>query len=56
MEKKKIISKKLSQMAILFEVMDDLANTGDCVAHEISCATTLLKGLMTDIAALVDES
>lgn len=56
MDKKKIISKKLGQMAILFEVIGDLAKTGDSVSYEISCATTLLKGLNTDIAALVDES
>ncbi|MGY5706827.1 hypothetical protein ACXHRA_23380 [Vibrio antiquarius] len=50
-----IISKKLNQMAALLEVMEDLTNTGDCVVHEMSCATALLKGLRTDVAALVDN-
>ncbi|CAH0531107.1 hypothetical protein [Vibrio hippocampi] len=56
MERKKtIISKKLNQMAALLEVMEDLTNTGDCVVHEMSCATALLKGLRIDVAALVEN-
>lgn len=56
MERKKtIISKKLNQMAVLLEVMEDLTNTGDSVVHEMSCATALLKGLRIDVAALVEN-
>ncbi len=56
MERRKtIISKKLNQMATLLQVMEDLTNTSDCVVHEMSCATALLKGLRTDVAALVEN-
>ncbi|EJV5951110.1 hypothetical protein ACXITX_22595 [Vibrio parahaemolyticus] len=54
-KKKTIISTKLNQMATLLQIVEDLNKTSDCVDHEIYCATTLLKGLRTDVAEIVES-
>lgn len=53
--KKTVVKKKMDQIMSLLELMDDLARTGDCVVHEMYCATVLLKGVHSDLSALIEK-
>ncbi|ELJ8564024.1 hypothetical protein DDM60_002711 [Vibrio cholerae] len=53
--KKTVVKKKMDQMMSLLELMDDLARSGDCVVHEMQCATVLLKGLHSEVAAHIEK-
>ena len=53
-KKKNIVSKKLNQMEILLELIEDLTHSSDCIVNELSCATTLIKGIKSDISAALE--